>query len=73
MGQRENSLKEIIDQQFELVYFGGFSYEGIEEMTTYERVAFHSSLIDRKKNEKESYESSLKSVQTGRQSRRSKR
>lgn len=54
---REQRWAEIMDQQFDLVYFGHFIYEDTQKMAPVEREYFYDRLVRRKEFEKEERES----------------
>ena len=56
---RVNYWENVCTKQFQLVYFGKFNYEDIEEMPVHEREFFYGLLIKQKTDEKEQYEKSL--------------
>ena len=57
---RVESLKAIEKQQFQMVYFGKFSYQDTEDMSVEERRRIYDILYEQKKTEKEEYEKAVR-------------
>lgn len=47
---------DIVQQQFDLVYVGNFSYQDTENMSPHERKTFYSLLAEQKREEREAIE-----------------
>lgn len=53
------TLSDICLEEFQLVYFGHFSYSELDEMSVHEREMIYGMLINQKNEEKEQYEKAL--------------
>lgn len=65
---RMNHLDSINNQIFDLVYYGKFSFEDCESMTSLELKWFHNKLVEVKTSEIEAKEKAIKSAQQARDS-----
>lgn len=69
---RIEKYKSILRQQFQLVYFGHFSFEDSENMCVQERQFVYDILFQQKKEEKEAYEKAMAAQKAEAEARRKK-
>lgn len=57
---RMQRLTSICQQEFQLVYYGHFTYKELDELTVHEREMVYGLLVSQKTEEKEAYEKAMK-------------